>query len=501
MSLLDWSAQALPKCADNIVAETYGAGLAISLYEKYRNLCQQQSLMPLPLDRIQGDIKPLLQHLDFRGRFRRSDLVTLVNQFHAKRSRIAPNSITEYRPREANTLADYFAGQASSYLRDMEGSHLLNDTPLSLPVDPPYDLLLQANAVILGPHRDGKTMLILQELPGCDMLQMARFACWSDGKCAAAVKAIALATKKCTAAMSVEYIAAASDGKGRLYARQCGAQALPRSLRLLLYGNTHKEVDMSGSHYELTRAVCASQTLPPIRELRQWLRPVWAARLASEETDDVQKAVKLFPIRVINSGAVSALSHLGALGLDTPSWIPAFAYELEAARNAATAHILTVIRPRLEVAFRNRHFYAAEAIEGIVMQLFLLEVRKRCFTPSIIWLHDGFWIDKQVDDRVLAAAEKHVRSLLFPASDAEVPLFQVVDLSGARDLVLLSCPYLPSSPLFSNPLTEISIADVGKRSHTRMFPVAKFVHRKGSKRKVPAYLSRIRKRARRSWLR
>ncbi len=70
MSLLDWGAQALPNCADNIVAETYGAGLAISLYEKYRNLCQQQRLTPLPLDRIQGDIKPLLQHLDFRGRFR-----------------------------------------------------------------------------------------------------------------------------------------------------------------------------------------------------------------------------------------------------------------------------------------------------------------------------------------------------------------------------------------------------------------------------------------------
>ena len=65
LSLIDWGAQALPNCADNIVAETYGAELAISLYEKYRQLCQQQCLTPLPLDRIQGDIKPLLQRLDF----------------------------------------------------------------------------------------------------------------------------------------------------------------------------------------------------------------------------------------------------------------------------------------------------------------------------------------------------------------------------------------------------------------------------------------------------
>ena len=169
VSLLDWGARALPRCADNIVAETYGADLAIGLYDKYRLLCQEQDLLPLPLDRIQGDIKPLLQHLDFRGRFRRRDLVSLIHQFHAKRSRIAPDSITEYRPREANALADYFAGQASAFL-----------------LDPPYDLLLEANAVILGPHQSGKTVLILQEVLGCDMFQMTQFAGWMDGKCAGA---------------------------------------------------------------------------------------------------------------------------------------------------------------------------------------------------------------------------------------------------------------------------------------------------------------------------
>ena len=151
LSLLDWGAQALPNCADNIVAETYGAGLAISLYEKYRNLCQLQGLSPLPLDRIQGDIKPLLQHLDlvFRGRFRRQDLVALIDQFHAKRSRIAPSSVTEYRPREANALADYFAGQASAFLLNRGENCEQIESPTAVSADPPYDLLLKANAVIL----------------------------------------------------------------------------------------------------------------------------------------------------------------------------------------------------------------------------------------------------------------------------------------------------------------------------------------------------------------
>ena len=68
------------------------------------------------------------------------------------------------------------------------------------------------------------------------MSQFARFACWGEGKCAATIKAIALATKKGSTAMSVEYVATASDGEGRLYARQIGAQSLPRNLRLLMYG-------------------------------------------------------------------------------------------------------------------------------------------------------------------------------------------------------------------------------------------------------------------------
>ena len=49
LALLDWEAQALPVCADNIVAETHGADLALSLYEKYRQRSQQQSITPLPL--------------------------------------------------------------------------------------------------------------------------------------------------------------------------------------------------------------------------------------------------------------------------------------------------------------------------------------------------------------------------------------------------------------------------------------------------------------------
>ena len=253
-------------------------------------------------------------------------------------------------------------------------------------------------------------MLVLQEILGCDMFQMALFAGWMDGKCAKSVRAIALATRLGKCAMSVEYVSAATDGKGRLYARQISAQTLPRDLRLLVYGATHKEVDMSGAHYELIRAMCASKSLPPVRTLRLWLRQAWLTCLTAGGADEVQRAIKLFPLRVINGGAARALASLVGMELPPPPWLSALAYELEAARDAATSNMLAVVRPWLEVEYRNRHFYATEAMEGIVMQLFLLEVRKRCVAPSIIWLHDGFWIDKQVADGVLLAAEKYVRT-------------------------------------------------------------------------------------------
>ena len=141
-----------------------------------------------------------------------------------------------------------------------------------------------------------------------------------------------------------------------------------------------------------------------------------------------------------------------------------------------------------------------EAIESIVMQLFLLEVRKRCFAPSIIWLHDGFWIDKQVDNEVLFAAEKHVKTLLFPTYDVHSPLFHVTDLTEVRNQALASCLPLPCVPLISCP-NDIAIAELGTQKYTREFPVAKFFHKRGYKRRMSGYFVRIGKRARHSWLR
>ena len=85
---------------------------------------------------------------------------------------------------------------------------------------------------------------------------------------------------------------------------------------------------MSGAHYELTRTLCKSQSLPSICVLRDWLKILWAPRLACDANGDIGRAIKLFPIWVINCGATSALNYLHLLGLDTPAWVSAFAFDL-----------------------------------------------------------------------------------------------------------------------------------------------------------------------------
>ena len=443
LALLDWDARVLPKCADNIVAEAHGADLAMHLYEKYDLMCNEQGLAPLPLSRIHGDIKQLLHHLDFRSRFRRSDLIVLINTFHRRRSRAAPNAITEYRPRETNVISDYLAGQASAWILDNPTDpRCSHGEPCSIPVDPPYELLQNATAVILGPHMAGKVMLILQESLGCNKLQLAAFLRWNNGSHVAAIRSLALATRNVTTPLTVEYLTPGNDASGRMYATQICAQMLPRELRLLIYGNTHKEVDLTGAHYEMIRALTGSVTLPPTHVLRGRLRETWAGTQAADPAP-LREEVKMLPIRVINSGAAKALKHMTDRGLGIPPWIDAFAYDLEAARDVFTVHVRREVRPRVEAMAKNRHFFAAEAIEAIFMQLFLLEVRKRTDTPSIIWLHDGLWIGREVDDQILYAAESHVRSLLFPHSvSAPVYFRSLIYMRRGRLLSPLAHPPL-----------------------------------------------------------
>ena len=168
LELVDWCSYALPKCADNVEAEAQGALAALRLYQEWVAQQRNEGELPHALHTAQGDIKPLLQHLQFTGRLRRPDLITTIDNFHQTRSLIAPACQMLYRPREANFIADYLAGQGSKFLLDLHKRGLvMPEYPLRLDATPPISLLLKQQAVLLGTHRAGKTVMCLVEQVTC----------------------------------------------------------------------------------------------------------------------------------------------------------------------------------------------------------------------------------------------------------------------------------------------------------------------------------------------
>ncbi len=197
--LLRWGSLSLHPCKDN-VAEAYGAELAMILYSEYVRDCRKERCLPLSLSTIQGDIKPLIHHLQFAGRFRRSDLVAVVDRFHRLKSRLAPKAQPEYRPREAKNLADYLAGKASKSLRGATLVPVAQGTQCCrLDFGLPYELLLTNQAVILGKHQNGRVVLSIVE----------KYAAGCEGRQLTLLRQLVTATSKLRKALCVEYIAAA----------------------------------------------------------------------------------------------------------------------------------------------------------------------------------------------------------------------------------------------------------------------------------------------------
>ena len=488
LQLIDWICVSIAKCNDNVVAEVVGADLTLTLYERYVAFCTQHGVKPLPLDRIQGDILPLLSHLRFQTRLRRQDLIPVINRFHARRSRLAPYSATEYRPREANFVADYLAGQGSAALLQRKGQIDLPSIIREHQVDPPYELLLRHNASIAGKHAAGKFVIALSELPDCTYQEASILIPQLDLPIRKLVCEIALSTRKFTTAFAVEYVTSSTDGAGRLYARQACAQNLPKLIRSILYARKHQEVDVVGAHYEIIRRHTCSVSLPPIADLRSRLVATWGQSDGSNDEDHV----KMFPIRVINSGVDATLRFLRSRGLATAGLVSTIAYDLHAASEVFTENVLAS-RPYLARNFANRSFFACEFIESQLMVSVVKAIQRRHRCASIIWLHDGLWVSKAVPLADIQTAERDVLREFFPQWPTHDRLFRCHDLFHEYLRAMGHFTRIPESLFVFPAQSECN----SRKRFTRSHPGAVFTSLKTHETEDAVYAGRISKRSRR----
>ena len=358
----------------------------MTLYAEYVRDCRQGRLALLSLSTIQGDIKPLIHHLQFAGRFRRSDLVSVLDRFHKLKSRLAP-AVPDYRPREANFLADYLAGEASKSLRGLPNQPTCQMARLGrLDVALPYELLLTNQAVVLGEHQSGRVVLALREVLSCSLLLLEKYAVGINDRQGTLLRQLLMATAKLTRALCVEYIGSAEDGLGRLCARQVSAQSLSREARSLIYGSTHREVDISGAHYEILRHTSGEASLPSIMRLRDMI-----SLDCQGSGEEFASFVKLLPLRLLNTGTEQVLSYVTTQGYQLSASTIAVFRTVEALRDIHTPKILCTHRNDLKVSFRNRNYHSCETIESQFMQTFYRNLCVREQLISAIWLHVPDW--------------------------------------------------------------------------------------------------------------
>ena len=116
--------------------------------------------------------------------------------------------------------------------------------------------------------------------------------------------------------LAITYRPTSPDRKDRLYPCPLGAQRLPRAIRTLLFGSSHYEIDLIGSHYQLFQKFAFSLlqiSLPSIQDLRCLLHT--DMKLPPARVLEISPtAVKDLPTFLLNSTLDSTLLHYRNLG-------------------------------------------------------------------------------------------------------------------------------------------------------------------------------------------
>ena len=389
-TLVHWLSTPLLSCADNVLAEAHACKAAIKLAFEYYVSCLSRDIY-LDSVVVQGDILPIINYLQHKGRVKKPAVVAILDQCQQLLARAPCLFRLVYLPRECNRLADYFAGQASAAAKEAAGNPLV---PLHYAALLPYQLAQSLGFIIEQGIASHVPAFVLTERPAPTppelhtLLQLhPHYKFISLDYIASAV-----ASSHC---LSVGYKPTIDAFGGRYYAVGNAAQRLPRQVRLLLFGDSHWEIDISGAHYELMRRQCKSAAvhlgLPPIAQVREYLREALSTHIAEGSVGTV---VKTWPLVIINSATPQeAIEYLKKRFTgELPYSLVSFAREVFSASRYVMNHPPPWCPPVAEGSGRGAPFHFFEVLEQRVTWTAYSFLQSRVGFTSAIWLHDGFWI-------------------------------------------------------------------------------------------------------------
>ena len=186
----------------------------------------------------------------------------------------------------------------------------------------------------------------------------------------------------------LSYRPSASDHKGRLYPAQLGAAKLPKLLHTLLFGATHVEIDLVGSHYQLFQRfhrACSDTALPSVQQLRRLLYDDMSIRPCTL-LDHRPKAPKDLPTHLLNSTLDQTLEYYRQFGYYPSLQVRQALQRINSAKSVVFAHLDSLFGPRTldSLSSRNRAFHILEHPETLWLRHFIAFLAKHHPPTSII---------------------------------------------------------------------------------------------------------------------
>ena len=467
-------------CADAAHAEASGAAHAVLLAAKHYTQYQPSKIL------IKGDNRTVIDFMTHKGKFRRSDLQQLLEEAQHVLAFALPPVLWSYTPREFNRCADYLAGVARDHVKEhftQSSKALCGLLPFFFPLPP--SLLSQFSSLPILRLPASVPTLTLPEIPSLPMkFSSPLFRFYRDSpKVLRYLRATYSLRASSLHGLSVHYRPSASDHIGRLYPTHLGAAKLPKPLRLLLFGATHHEIDLVGSHYQIFQKFHAkffSDILPTVQHLRNLLYedmrippcPLLHLR---------PKAPKDLPTHLLNSTLEATVNAYHQFGYYPSPQVLQTLRDINQAKNPVLDRLEQLFGPRTlnSLTPNNRPFHTLEHPETLWLRSFTEYICAHTSIDSIIWLHDGIWVSPLPSPTLLAAANIHASSRIgvSPLSYTVTPLHGPYQNIAAEYLHSGSLPpddppttVRPPAPALTPILREPTARDAFMRMMARSAP-------------------------------